>query len=191
MHVSVNTGTYCRYAARGSSRGAALLGCALRGSGGRADDEAPARASALRPAITEGVALSTLLSARQLGNRALEVSTLLRAGDVTAARRHVGTHLVSRETAGLSAPLVASAAIESVAENLTDSVVVPLFFYAIGGLPGAAAYRVVNTADAMYGYRDVARAALHKAAARLDEALNYLPGRLAVLLLAAAGGRPS
>jgi adenosylcobinamide-phosphate synthase len=81
--------------------------------------------------------------------------------------------------------LVAAAAVESLAENLGDSVVAPLCYYAIGGLPGAVAYRAVNTLDSMIGYRGRYEW-LGKAGARLDDVLNLLPSRLAVLLIVGA-----
>jgi adenosylcobinamide-phosphate synthase len=98
----------------------------------------------------------------------------------------VGRHLVSRPTAGLDSSSVASAAVESVAENTTDSVVAPLLFYAVLGLPGAAVYRAVNTADAVLGYRTGVLEHFGKAAARLDDLLNLLPARLAAALLVIA-----
>jgi adenosylcobinamide-phosphate synthase len=100
--------------------------------------------------------------------------------------------IVSRPTAGLDAARVAAAAIESVAENASDSVVAPLFWYAAGGLPAAWVYRAVNTMDAMIGYRNARYEHLGKAAARLDDALNWVPARLTAWLLVAlaplAGG---
>jgi adenosylcobinamide-phosphate synthase len=87
--------------------------------------------------------------------------------------------------AGLDAGQCASAAIESLAENVADSVAAPLLAYAAFGLPGAAAYRVVNTADAMFGYRGETEW-LGKAAARLDDLLNWVPSRLSALALTGA-----
>jgi adenosylcobinamide-phosphate synthase len=93
---------------------------------------------------------------------------------------------VSRNTADLSAEEVAGAAIESVAENLTDGLVAPLCAYAVAGLPGVWAYRFVQTADSMWGYHDAQHEWLGKPAARLDDALNWLPARLAAGLLTIA-----
>src|SRR5207244_4266289 len=93
--------------------------------------------------------------------------------------------LVSRETTGLPEGLLASAAIESLAENLADSVTAPLLAFCLFGLPGAAVYRVVNTADAMFGYRgELDR--LGKVVARTDDVLSWLPSRLSALAVAAA-----
>jgi adenosylcobinamide-phosphate synthase len=109
------------------------------------------------------------------------------AGDLEGARRQVARHLVSRDTTGLDAAAVASAAVESLAENLTDSLVAPLCFYVagvlLGGIPAglalAWAYRAVNTADAMIGYRRDELEHLGRATARTDDALGYVPARLA------------
>jgi adenosylcobinamide-phosphate synthase len=84
---------------------------------------------------------------------------------------------------------VAAAAIESVAENLTDSFVAPLLFYLVFGLPGALAYRALNTADSMLGYRDGALEYFGKVAARLDDVANLVPARLAALVLVVVSGR--
>jgi adenosylcobinamide-phosphate synthase len=81
---------------------------------------------------------------------------------------------------------VAAGAVESLAENASDSVVAPLFFFALFGLPGALAYRAINTADAMVGYRG-AYEYLGKAAARLDDLANFIPARLCAALLLVAG----
>jgi adenosylcobinamide-phosphate synthase len=108
------------------------------------------------------------------------------AGDLPGAREQVAWHLVSRDTNDLDAPAVASAAVESLAENLTDGLAAPIVFYVAGvllhgtglGLALAWAYRAVNTADAMIGYRQAELLYLGRATARLDDALNYAPARL-------------
>jgi adenosylcobinamide-phosphate synthase len=88
----------------------------------------------------------------------------------------------------LSAGHVAAAVIESVAENTGDGLVAPLFYYTLFGLPGALVYRFLNTADAMLGYHDEKHEWLGKAAARLDDAANFVPARLTALLFLAAAG---
>ncbi|HEX8951898.1 MAG TPA: adenosylcobinamide-phosphate synthase CbiB, partial [Polyangia bacterium] len=102
-------------------------------------------------------------------------------------------NLVSRDTALLDEPLLAAAAVESVAENASDSLVAPLCFFVVAGVPGAIAYRACNTLDAMIGYHG-ATEWLGKAAARLDDAANLVPARLTAALLvvasALAGGSP-
>ena len=140
--------------------------------------------------LAEAWLLKTLLSARALVVAARAVERALDAGNVEQARAEVRA-LVSRDATRLSAPLLASAAVESVAENAVDSVVAPLLSYAVAGLPGAAAYRAVNTMDAMIGYRGRFEY-LGKAAARADDLLNLVPARVGALLLvggaALAGG---
>jgi adenosylcobinamide-phosphate synthase len=136
--------------------------------------------------LIEALALKAVLSVRGLAVAAGQVARHLAGGDLASARTAAGVHLVSRPTAPLDGAHVASAAIESVAENLTDSVLAPLLFYAILGLPGAAAYRAVNTADAMFGYRAGDLEHFGRVPARLDDLLNLGPARVAGLLLVAA-----
>jgi adenosylcobinamide-phosphate synthase len=116
----------------------------------------------------------------------LSVGEALARQDLAEARRLLNWHLVSRNTGDLSAAEVAGAAIESLAENLTDSLTAPLLAYASGGLQAAWTYRFINTADAMWGYRTPEFEQLGKFAARLDDALNWLPARLTGWLLVAA-----
>jgi adenosylcobinamide-phosphate synthase len=96
--------------------------------------------------------------------------------------------LVSRPTASLDAPLLAAAAIESLAENMVDSWLAPLLAYSLFGLSGAYAYRAINTADAMWGYRNERYERLGKAAARVDDVVNFIPARLGALVLCCAAG---
>lgn len=139
-----------------------------------------------RQTLIQGLAASTLLAYRGLDRAVGAVQVALEAGDLTRARHLLGWHLVSRPTAGLSEAEVAAAALESLAENLSDSLVAPLLAYLTGGLPALAAYRLANTADAMWGYRDAHYQHLGRAAARLDDALNLLPARLTAVLIALA-----
>jgi adenosylcobinamide-phosphate synthase len=138
----------------------------------------------------EALALKATVSVRGLARAAGQVAEALEGGDLAGARALVGVHLVSRPTGALDEGAVASAAVESVAENLTDALLAPLVLYLVLGLPGAAAYRAVNTADAMIGYRDGDLEHFGKAAARLDDLLNLVPARLAAaaLVIAAALG---
>jgi adenosylcobinamide-phosphate synthase len=133
--------------------------------------------------VLEALALSTVIAARGLVGAAREVHAALGRGDLAGARERVAWHLVSRPTHDLDEGHVASAAVESVAENLTDALVAPLCWYLVLGLPGAAAYRAVNTADAMLGYRTGPLEHFGKLAARLDDVLNWVPARLAGLAL--------
>lgn len=149
----------------------------------------------LAKVLVESWLLGCAFSIRGLFAAVRGVRESLARGDLVDARQRLGTDLVSRPTETLGEGLAASAAVESLAENLTDSLVAPLFFYALGGLPAAWAYRVINTADAMLGYREGELEYLGKAAARLDDVLNWVPARLAALLLVAgaalAGASPS
>ena len=143
--------------------------------------------SALHPLaylIVAAALLKTAFSVRMLRRVAAGVGRLLAAGDLAAARREMSA-LVSRDAASLTAGQMAAAAIESVAENITDSVVAPLLAFALFGLPGAAAYRALNTLDSMVGYHGRYEY-LGKASARLDDLVNLLPARLAALLLCLA-----
>ncbi|PKO23299.1 MAG: cobalamin biosynthesis protein CobD [Chloroflexi bacterium HGW-Chloroflexi-1] len=136
--------------------------------------------------LLEAGLLKLTLASHGLDRAAGEVEAALRRGDLPEARRLLSWHLVSRDTSDLSAEEVAGAAAESVAENLTDAFVAPLCAYAAGGLPAVWAYRFAQTADSMWGYHDAAHEWLGKPAARLDDALNWLPARLAAGLLTLA-----
>ena len=125
--------------------------------------------------------LKTTFSVRMLHRVAADIGRILTAGDVAVARRQMSA-LVSRDTSQLTVGQMAAGAIESVAENITDSVVGPLLAFALFGLPGAAAYRAVNTLDSMVGYHGRYEY-LGKASARLDDLVNLIPARLAAALL--------
>jgi adenosylcobinamide-phosphate synthase len=133
--------------------------------------------------LLEGLALKLTVSLRGLDTAARQVQTALEKKDLAEARRLLSWHLVSRDTSQLNESKVSAAAIESVAENASDGIIAPLFFFAIGGLPAAFAYRFVNTADSMLGYRDAEREWLGKVPARLDDVLNFIPARLAGLFI--------
>lgn len=120
---------------------------------------------------------------RALGAAGERVRRALVGGDLSAARGHLAS-LCSRDPAALDGSQLAAAAVESLAENASDSFVAPLFYYAIFGVPGALCYRAVNTLDAMIGYHGRYEY-LGKAAARLDDALNLIPARLTAILLIA------
>jgi adenosylcobinamide-phosphate synthase len=128
--------------------------------------------------------LKLSFSLRNLAASAERIALQLEAGRLVGARSSLRA-LVSRPTDQLDAAQAASAAIESMAENLSDSLVAPLLYYALFGLPGALAYRAANTLDAMIGYHGEYEE-LGKAAARLDDALNLLPARLSAFLLVTA-----
>ena len=96
--------------------------------------------------------------------------------------------IVGRDTAAMTEPDVARAAIESAAENLSDGVVAPVFWYLILGLPGIVAYKLVNTADSMIGHMTPRYREFGWASARLDDVLNLIPARLTALLIALTHG---
>ncbi|MEO1668936.1 MAG: cobalamin biosynthesis protein [Chloroflexota bacterium] len=132
--------------------------------------------------ILSAVLLKLTFSLRGLNDAAHTVEAALQNDDLAEARRLASWHLVSRDTSALTASQVAAAAVESVAENTSDGVIAPLFFYALGGLPGAYAYRYVQTCDSMLGYRDAQHEWSGKFPARLDDLLNLLPSRVTALL---------
>jgi len=137
--------------------------------------------------LAEAMLLKTTFSIRGLLNAGREVQSVLAAGNLPEARKRLSWHLVSRDTANLNEAQVAAATIESLAENTSDSIVAPLLYFAVAGLPGALVYRFINTCDAMLGYRDAEREWLGKAPARLDDLANLIPARITALLMIVAG----
>ncbi len=133
--------------------------------------------------LVEALLFKSTFALTGLDRAAAAVEAPLLRADLERARQQLQWHLVSRDTVELNEAQVAAATIESVAENASDGVLAPLFYYAVGGLPAALGYRFLNTADAMWGYRDPAREWLGKAAARLDDLANLLPARLTALAL--------
>ena len=133
--------------------------------------------------------LSTTLSMRGLGGAAGDVELALREERLEGARTRLG-HFVGRDTEDLSESEICRAAVESVAENTSDGVVAPMLYGALLGVPGALAYKAVNTLDSMVGYRRPPYEDLGWASARLDDLANLAPARLTVLCTAATSGRP-
>ncbi len=121
-----------------------------------------------------------------------EVRMVFQAVDesVEAGRRQVA-RIVGRDTSELSAQEIRTAALETLAENLSDGVVAPLFWLALCGVPGMMAYKMVNTLDSMIGYRTARYKEFGCFAARMDDVANYLPARLTALLMVIASGRLS
>jgi adenosylcobinamide-phosphate synthase len=179
------------HAPRDGRRALLAVGAAtVLGAAAAAAGIASAAARMLRPTGVVGILgqawlLKCTFSLRGLIFAARLVQQRLRAGNLVGGRQAVGVHLVSRDTIDLDASGVVSATVESVAENLTDSIVAPVFWYLCLGLPGAWGYRVVNTVDAMVGYRTGALEYLGKVPARLDDALNWLPARVAGVAMVA------
>ncbi len=134
--------------------------------------------------IIAALLLKSTFSAGELSKVASRIKERLMVDDLGEARTQLKS-LVSRDARGLSKPLLISATVESVAENTCDSFVAPLFFFLLLGIPGAIAYRVSNTLDAMMGYHGKYEY-LGKSAARLDDGLNFLPARITGLLTVVA-----
>ena len=109
----------------------------------------------------------------------------LAKGDLPAARRAVA-RIVGRDTENLTAEGVTKAAVETVAENASDGVIAPLFYMLIGGAPLALTYKAINTMDSMLGYKNKKYLYFGRCAAKLDDAANWLPSRLAALFWVAA-----
>ncbi|HTV90375.1 MAG TPA: adenosylcobinamide-phosphate synthase CbiB [Stellaceae bacterium] len=128
---------------------------------------------------------STLLAQRSLHRHVADVALALEKDGLAAARLAV-RKIVGRDTAALDAAGVARAAIESLAENFSDGVVAPVVWMAIAGLPGAALYKAINTADSMIGHRTPRYQAFGWAAARLDDLVNLPASRLSALLISVA-----
>ncbi|MGH1419787.1 MAG: adenosylcobinamide-phosphate synthase CbiB [Hyphomicrobiaceae bacterium] len=128
------------------------------------------------------VAASTLLAARSLNDHVDEVATALEDQGLEAGREMVA-RIVGRDTRTLDEAGVARAAIESLAENFSDGVTAPAFWFALFGLPGMLAYKAVNTADSMIGHKTVKHQAFGWASAKFDDTLNLPASRLTALLL--------
>lgn len=168
--------------------GAAVVagGLLLAGLGGAAVDGLLRSLPRDARRLARGAALKPALSVRALLDAATGVERALARGRVVHARELLARDLVSRDTSRLSAADVAGATIESVAENFNDGVVAPLFAFRLGGLGGAYAFRFINTADAMLGYRTPELEWFGKTAARLDDLCGIVPARTSALLIALA-----
>lgn len=135
--------------------------------------------------VAEGFICYQLLATKCLKDAGGLVWRELSKGDLPAAREAVG-RIVGRDTAGLDESGVARAAVETVAENSSDGVIAPMFYFIIGGAPLAMAYKAINTMDSMLGYKNERNLYFGRAAALLDDAANFLPARITGVLLAAA-----
>ena len=135
--------------------------------------------------VVVAVIASTLIAQRSLHQHVADVATALERGGVIAGRGAVAK-IVGRDPQTLDAAGVARAAIESLAENFSDAVVAPVLWMAIAGLPGAALYKAINTADSMIGHRTPRHEAFGWAAAKLDDLVNLPASRLSALLIVSA-----
>ncbi len=140
----------------------------------------------LSPALGEVLEVTlawTCLATRNLHDEASLVLDALEAGQLPRARLRLA-RIVGRDTAALEASEISRAVIETVAESASDAVIAPLFYMALGGVPLAMAYKAVNTLDSMIGHADTEYFYFGKAAARLDDAANFLPARCTALAIA-------
>ncbi|MGJ8622677.1 MAG: adenosylcobinamide-phosphate synthase CbiB [Yoonia sp.] len=135
------------------------------------------------------IILAILLAQKSLVQHVQTVGDALRLS-VGDARRAVAM-IVGRDTRTMDGPAVARSAIESAAENLSDGVISPIFWFAVAGLPGLLIYKITNTADSMIGYRTPKHEDFGWAAARFDDLLNLIPARLAALFIWLVTGRPA
>lgn len=123
------------------------------------------------------------ISNRSLISEAMKVERLVVKGDIEAARKQL-SWIVGRDTSQLTAKQIRTATLETLAENLSDGVIAPLFFYALGGIPLMMAYKMVNTMDSMIGYKNEKYRDFGWFAARiLDDVANFIPSRITALLM--------
>ncbi len=176
LDARLNRGTSRR------ARGAAALAALMLGWGAAA---ALLAAASFGGAI-EVVGAAVLLAQRSLMEHVLAVARGLRVS-LEEGRREVAK-IVGRDPVALDGTGVARGAIESAAENFSDGVVAPAFWFLAFGLPGIAVYKAVNTADSMIGHRSERHREFGWAAARFDDLLNWVPARLSAVLICAARG---
>ena len=132
--------------------------------------------------IAEAVICYFLIAARALKVESMKVHNALIAGDLQGARKNLSL-IVGRETHNLDEKGIVKAAVETIAENLSDGVMAPLIFIFIGGAPLGMAYKAINTLDSMIGYRNEDFEYFGKFAARLDDAVNFIPARISAFLM--------
>lgn len=130
----------------------------------------------------EVLLIATTIATKGLKDAGMEVYAHLKSGDLPAARQALGM-IVGRDTDRLGEPEIVRGTVETVAENIVDAIVSPLFYALIGGAPLAMAYRAVNTLDSMVGYKNDKYLNLGWASARLDDIANFIPARITALLL--------
>jgi len=132
--------------------------------------------------VVEAVICYFLIAPKALRDESMKVYRSLEAGDIEGARKNL-SFIVGRDTQNLDMPGVVKAAVETVAENLSDGVIAPLLFICAGGAPLGMAYKAVNTLDSMIGYRNEEFEYFGKFAARLDDVVNLIPARISALLM--------
>ena len=132
--------------------------------------------------VTEIVLCYFLIAPRALHDESMKVHNSLQNGEICSARTNLSM-IVGRDTANLEADGVICATVETIAENFSDGVIAPLFFIAIGGVPLGFAYKTINTLDSMIGYRNEKFEHFGKFAARVDDAVNYIPARISAIFM--------
>jgi adenosylcobinamide-phosphate synthase len=132
--------------------------------------------------------LKSTFSIRSLVSSSNLIYRELSANDLVGARRDL-IALVSRDASGLDEPKIASAAIESTAENFVDSILSPILYFALFGIPGALAYKAINTLDSMVGYKNERFIEIGFVSAKLDDVVNWIPARLSVIFILLASIR--
>jgi adenosylcobinamide-phosphate synthase len=130
-------------------------------------------------AVAEILVTAILVAQKSLMQHVQDVAQALRLS-LAAGRKSVAM-IVGRDTAQMDAPQVARGAIESAAENFSDGIAAPVFWFALAGLPGVIIYKMINTADSMIGYKNTTYQDFGWACARLDDLLNWVPARLSAL----------
>lgn len=131
--------------------------------------------------FVEALALSFMITPRSLADAGRELYFLLTDENILEARRKVGW-IVGRDTEHLNEGEIVRATVETVSENTVDGIISPLFYFAVGGLPLAIAYRAVNTMDSMLGYKNEKYFYFGRVAARFDDVANFIPARITALL---------
>ncbi|MGB9793001.1 MAG: adenosylcobinamide-phosphate synthase CbiB [Thermacetogeniaceae bacterium] len=132
--------------------------------------------------VASALLLWCTVAGRSLYQAGMRIYRLLEEGDLDSARKSVGM-IVGRDTESLDEAEIARATVETIAENLSDGIIAPLFWFLVGGVPLACAYRAINTLDSMVGYRNERYLWFGWFSARLDDLVNYIPARLTALLL--------
>ena len=129
----------------------------------------------------QAIVLSLMITPRSLSEAGKEIYNFLDAGNLAMARYKVGW-IVGRDTDYLNEAEVVRATVETVSENTVDGIISPLFYFAVGGLPLAIAYRAVNTMDSMLGYKNEKYLYFGRVAARMDDVANFIPARITAIL---------